>query len=112
MVKISSSKAKQATFKHGVLVDKRSIDMKAFEDHLSNLDLQGFFTLGEKRLINYEKYIDESRATLESDYGRIKFETHKIVASINSKLQVLFENLEKIFRVIGDSRKKISENCD
>ena len=63
-------------------------------------------------MIAYEKYIDDSRAVLESDYGKIKFETHKIVASINTRLQVLFENLEKIFRVIGDSRKKISENCD
>lgn len=112
MVKISSSKAKQATFKQGVLLDKRSIDLKTFDDHLSNLDLQNFFTLGEKRLIAYEKYIDDSRGVLESDYGKIKFETHKIVQKINSQLQVLFQNLEKIFRVIGDSRKKISDNCD
>lgn len=83
VVKLQSHKAKIAIFKRGVLKDKKSTDMNTFDKHLENLDMDGFFAQSEKRLIAYEKYIDDSRDYLERDYGSIKFETHKIVKLIN-----------------------------
>lgn len=43
VVKLQNSKAKIAIFKRGVLKEKKNTEMKTFDGHLSNLDLDAFF---------------------------------------------------------------------
>lgn len=109
VIKLKKSGTQAAVFEKGILTETLKKGVKTILSSFQDLNINNFFQSAEMKVFNFERYIEENREILEGEYKTLKFNVFEIGSLINSKLKIVFDRLDTIFKDIEQSRFNIAK---